>query len=130
MKANIKIKLAVLLLLFVSHNVEARPKLKDYHPSIPDPVTHNLTAIMAGNYYLLVQYYFMGIPWCGATGTMLTSIMLRRELKLSEATTIVASCFLPIVGGMIAKSYFAKHPEWDLLPLKAQPLNLGIGSQS
>ena len=36
-----------------------------------------------------------------------------RELRSSEAMMMLADCVVPIIGGLIVKSAYDAHPEWD-----------------
>lgn len=93
---------------------------RHWHPSLS--VSH----LMPLAWY---QAYAFGIPVCFATGVMIESgIMLRRELTTAEAWTMFGNCILPVLGGIIVKDFFDRHPEFNI-PGETKRLDLGIGSQ-
>jgi hypothetical protein len=104
-----KLTAAALALLLMVSSAEARPSLRDWHPSLPNPISR-----IAG--WNFITGYFMGLPWCGATATMLATVVLNRELKPREAFSIMGSCLLPIIGGMIVNHFW--NPKWDKLYTK------------
>ena len=91
---------------------------KNWHPGLPSPA--HLTSMS------IIPAYVMGVPWCAATGTIIATVVLNRELKTSEAWQIFGSCVVPILGGFVMRDLFKGHPEWDM-PQPVSKERFGIG---
>lgn len=126
------VAVAMLLIVATAADAKLRVDIKKYRPSLPNPIQDVLgypTTLAA-----LGRYYVVGVPWCSASSLMVATVILRRELKRSEAYAIVASCVVPIIGGMVVNHLFAKHPELDVITPEQKAAvsrdRFGIGSQS
>lgn len=120
---------SLLMLMLLAAPAEARLRDK-WHPSLPSPLRliegPEPTPLAAAT---LAKGYVLGLPWCFFTGVAIYSIVVKRELKRSEAFTVLGSCIVPVVGGIIMKKLFDAHPEWDELPGEVTPVDFGISSQ-
>lgn len=50
---------------------------------------------------------------CAAVSPMVATVVLNRPLTMREAHVLVASCVVPIVGGLIVNAIWDQHPEWE-----------------
>lgn len=50
---------------------------------------------------------------CAAVSPILATVIVNRELTAREAHTLAASCFVPIIGGLIVNAIWDAHPEWE-----------------
>ena len=77
----------------------------------------------------LITAYRFGVPWCFATATMMATVLLRRELKISEAWESLGGCVVPVLGGLVMQELFKHHPEWDTPQPTVKVDRFGIGGQ-
>lgn len=50
---------------------------------------------------------------CAAISPMVATVVLERPLTMREAHTLVGSCVVPIVGGLLVNAIWDAHPEWE-----------------
>ena len=100
---------AIVLMTMMQDARAVNSIVKHWHPGAPNPLHFMHVPTIAA--------YGMWVPGCFATATIGATVVLQRELKLSEAWSIFGNCILPVAGGMMMRHLFAMHPEWDKLPL-------------
>lgn len=50
---------------------------------------------------------------CAAVSPMVGTVVLDRPLTNREAGVLIASCVVPIVGGLLVNAAYDSHPEWE-----------------
>ena len=50
---------------------------------------------------------------CAAISPMVATVVLDRPLTMREAHTLVGSCVIPIVGGLLVDAIWDANPQWE-----------------
>jgi putative flippase GtrA len=50
---------------------------------------------------------------CAAVSPMVATVVLERPLTMREAHTLIGSCVVPIVGGLIVNAIWDANPQWE-----------------
>ena len=50
---------------------------------------------------------------CAAVSPMVATVVLKRQLTMREAHTLVGSCVVPIVGGLLVNAIWDANPQWE-----------------
>ena len=50
---------------------------------------------------------------CAAISPMIGTVVLNRPLTMREAHTLVGSCIVPIVGGLVVNAIWDANPQWE-----------------
>jgi hypothetical protein len=99
----IRVLLVLLCLTGCAHLNEqkVKAKIKEMHHGLPNPLY--LTRIHG------LLFHGVGVIWCPATGVMIATVTLKRELTEIEAWKIIGSCVVPVLGGMAMESFITER---------------------
>jgi hypothetical protein len=50
---------------------------------------------------------------CAAVSPMVATVVVNRPLTNREAHVLIASCVVPIIGGLLVNAAYDAHPEWE-----------------
>jgi hypothetical protein len=50
---------------------------------------------------------------CAAVSPMVATVVLQRQLTMREAHTLIGSCVVPIVGGLLVDAIWDANPQWE-----------------
>jgi putative flippase GtrA len=50
---------------------------------------------------------------CAAVSPMVATVVLQRQLTMREAHTLIGSCVVPIVGGLLVDAIWQANPQWE-----------------
>ncbi len=50
---------------------------------------------------------------CAAVSPMVATVVLDRPLTMREAHTLIGSCVVPIVGGLLVDAIWDANPQWE-----------------
>jgi hypothetical protein len=78
--------------------------LNDWRWNGWDSTRHGVTRLGA---------YGLTTMGCAAVSPMVATVVLERPLTMREAHVLVASCVVPILGGLIVNAIWDQHPEWE-----------------
>jgi hypothetical protein len=53
---------------------------------------------------------------CAAVSPMVATVVLQRQLTMREAHTLIGSCVVPIVGGLLVDAIWDANPQWEAGP--------------